>query len=208
MREEENKRATSEITDSATNDKFVPGHEFDGIRELANEPPFWLSAIFVITVVFSYYYLAKYHIFDAGDLQEEAYKKEMAKYVEDEEEIPDTGTEGNAETKILKPFSDEENLNLGKELFKTNCTVCHLSKGQGLVGPNLTDNYWIHGGSYEDIVNIIIEGVPSKGMISWETQLNKTQIQQVSSYVYSLVGTDPPNPKPPEGELYDPGSKE
>jgi cytochrome c oxidase cbb3-type subunit 3 len=79
--------------------------------------------------------------------------------------------------------------------------VCHLAQGQGVVGPNLTDDYWIHGCSIKKIYATIYVGVPEKGMISWKDQLTPEQISQVSSYILTLRGTNPPNPKAPQGDL-------
>ncbi|MCK5078305.1 MAG: c-type cytochrome, partial [Bacteroidales bacterium] len=89
-------------------------------------------------------------------------------------------------------------------IYDKSCLVCHLSKGEGLIGPNLTDQYWMYGGSIEDVIDIIVVGVPSKGMISWKDQLSPKQIQEVSSFILSLQGTNPPNAKEPQGELYNP----
>ena len=100
-------------------------------------------------------------------------------------------------------FEDEENLAAGKSIFLLNCTACHKEDGGGLIGPNHTDDYWLHGGSPKQIFHTIANGVPSKGMISWKHSLSPLQVQQVMSYVRSLRGTTPKNPKAPQGEYYD-----
>lgn len=194
--------------DPLTNDKFVPHHEFDGIRELANNPPWWLTFIFIFSLLFAYFYIAKYHFFGDGDLQIAEYENEMAQYMPDEDDDVEEGGIAIADVNIdfSQPLSDEEGLGKGAKVFSTNCAVCHLAEGQGLVGPNLTDEYWLHGGSFEDIVKVINEGVIEKGMISWTNQLSKVQIHQVSSYILTLQGTNPPNPKAPQGEKYVPES--
>lgn len=203
---EENKNLQPEEFDPVTNDQFMAGHEYDGIRELSNAPPYWLSFIFIITVIFAYVYMAKYHIFKTGDLQEEKYRKEMAMYSGEEEKAEDLmSLRPNEETLELVVLSDEASLVSGQDIYSKNCAVCHLAGGQGLVGPNLTDEYWIHGGSYGDVIELINVGVPAKGMISWKTQISQEQIHQVSSYILSLQGTNPPNPKAPEGDKYVPG---
>jgi len=89
-----------------------------------------------------------------------------------------------------------------KDIFIKNCAACHGMNGEGLVGPNFTDEYWIHGGGIKDLFKTIKYGVPQKGMISWESQLDPTQMQEVSSYILTLKGTNPPNQKAPEGILY------
>jgi cytochrome c oxidase cbb3-type subunit III len=201
---EENKKSTTPEYDPVTKDKFVEHHEFDGIRELANEPPYWLSFIFILSVVFSYAYIAKYHIFKSGDLQIAEYQSEMARFSPEEEESDLMALRPKETEESLVVLTDMESLNAGRQVFTTNCAVCHLQEGQGLVGPNLTDDYWIHGGSYSDIVTLIRNGVPAKGMISWKTQISNQQILEVASYVMTLRGSNPPNPKAPQGELYVP----
>lgn len=196
------KKTQDQEFDPVTKDKFVADHEYDGIRELDNEAPYWLSLIFILTVLFSYIYVAKYHIFKSGDLQEEEYRKEMAIYEPEEESSDITFARPETEKIELAILTDSESLSSGKSIYDNNCAVCHLSKGEGLVGPNFTDEYWIHGGSISDLVHIINEGVPAKGMISWKTQLSQQNILEVASYILTLQGTNPPNQKAPEGELY------
>ena len=101
-------------------------------------------------------------------------------------------------------LTDAESMHAGKEIYRKNCVACHGANGEGGIGPNVTDDYWIHGGSLADILKIISLGVPAKGMIPWRSTLKTDQIHQVASYMTSLVGTDPPNPKAPQGELYSP----
>lgn len=101
-------------------------------------------------------------------------------------------------------MTDDTNLAEGKKIWDTQCFACHLNDGGGSVGPNLTDDYWIHGGDMASIVNIIKVGVPAKGMIPWEAALTPEQIMQVSSFIkVKLVGTTPAIPKEPEGELFE-----
>lgn len=102
----------------------------------------------------------------------------------------------------LTPFADTENLLAGEKIFTTSCAVCHGNSGQGVIGPNFTDEYWIHGGSMNDIVKLIRVGVPAKGMIPWDKTLTPDEIKQVASYIITLEGTNPANQKAPEGELY------
>ena len=90
----------------------------------------------------------------------------------------------------------------GKTIFNTNCTVCHGPAGGGLIGPNLTDEFWIHGGGVVNVFKTIKYGVPVKGMISWQNQLNPKQMQAVANYILTLKGTNPANGKQPEGTIY------
>jgi mono/diheme cytochrome c family protein len=111
-----------------------------------------------------------------------------------------------AQTKMdldYERLTDSASLDAGKQIYITNCASCHGPQGQGGIGPNMTDNYYIHGGRINDLMAVIINGVPVKGMISWKGILNDVQMNQVASYMMSLRGTNPPNPKDPQGELVD-----
>lgn len=183
--------------DELTGDKILSGHEYDGIKELDNKLPKWWLWLFYITIIFSVIYGLRYHVLGWGDLQEMEYDKEVA----EASVIYQKPVETNAITADnVTVLTDEASLAAGKDIYDKQCAVCHLAEGQGLVGPNMTDEYWIHGCSINDIFNIIIVGVPEKGMISWKEQLTPVQIQQVSSFLLTLVGTNPPNPKEPQGE--------
>jgi mono/diheme cytochrome c family protein len=100
-------------------------------------------------------------------------------------------------------LTDEASLKAGAETFKNFCAACHGQAGEGLVGPNFTDNFWQHGGEFKDLCKIIVEGVPEKGMISWVGQLSGDQIKQVSSYILSLEGSTPPNQKAAQGTKFE-----
>lgn len=100
-------------------------------------------------------------------------------------------------------LTDAASLAAGEEVFKVNCIACHGGRGEGGIGPNLTDNFWIHGGKYAQIVNTINVGVPAKGMIAWNRTLKPQQIEEVASFIKTLQGTNPPNPKDPQGTLYE-----
>ena len=184
--------------DELTGDKLLAGHEYDGIRELDNRLPRWWLWLFYITIVFAAVYFVRYHVIKTGNLQDEEYQKEVA---EAKLKYGDLAKESTIDLDQLTVLTDMASLESGKAIFDKHCVVCHLAEGQGLVGPNLTDEYWIHGCSIQDIYNLIVVGVPEKGMISWKDQLSQQQMLEVSSYIVSLVGTNPPNPKEPQGEL-------
>ena len=101
-------------------------------------------------------------------------------------------------------LTDQKSLAFGQEIFISKCAACHGQKGEGTVGPNMTDEYWLHGGSIKNIFRTVYNGVPDKGMISWSNQLRPSEIQAVSSYILTLKGTNPPNPKAPQGDKYVP----
>ena len=184
--------------DDLTGDELISGHEYDGIQELNNPMPKWWLWLFYITIVFAVVYFVRYHVMHTGALQDEEYENEMA---EAARELNTTKTKTLDETNVTL-LTDAASLAAGKVIYDKNCLVCHLSKGEGLVGPNLTDEYYIHGGSIGDIFKIIKIGNPSMGMISWKDQLTPLQIQQVSSFIYEMEGTNPPNQKEAQGERY------
>lgn len=175
-------------------------HEFDGIRELDNTIPPWFNILFYGTIVIGILYLLNYHVFKMSGLSAEEYNDEMKVATMQREELIRTGAFINETT--VKLMKDDATINEGKTIFNTNCTVCHGPAGGGLIGPNLTDDYWIHGGGIKNVFTTIKYGVPVKGMISWQNQLNPKQIQAVANYVLSLKGTNPANGKQPEGTIY------
>ncbi len=184
--------------DELTGDELLSNHEYDGIQELNNPMPKWWLWLFYNTIIFAAVYMVRYHVMKTGDLQDEEYAKEMANAAMMMK--PKASKELSASTVTI--LTDEVSMIAGKVIYDKNCMVCHLTKGEGLVGPNLTDEYWIHGGSIGDIYKIIEVGNPSKGMISWKGQLTPKQMQEVGSFILSMQGTNPPNQKAPEGKLY------
>jgi len=184
--------------DKLTGDNLIAGHDYDGIQELDNNLPKWWIGLFYITIAFSIIYLLRYHVLDWAPLQEQEYQNELAAAETKYKKAP--GGDG-IDASSVTILTDEASMAEGKAIYDKNCAVCHLAEGQGLVGPNMTDEYWIHGCNIGDLFNIIVVGVPAKGMISWESQLTPLQIQQVASFILSMQGTNPPNPKEPQGEL-------
>jgi cytochrome c oxidase cbb3-type subunit 3 len=99
-------------------------------------------------------------------------------------------------------LADATGIAEGDKLFHSNCYACHGAKGEGGVGPNLTDNYWLHGGTINDVFKTIKYGWPDKGMQAWEKMYSPIQIKNLASYIKTLAGTNPPNPKAPQGDLF------
>ncbi len=101
-------------------------------------------------------------------------------------------------------FSPDPDLEAGAKIYQRSCALCHGAKGEGNVGPNLTDEYWLYGGSFKDVLRSTKFGIPSKGMIPWKGRLNNKELRDVTAYVLSLAGTNPSGAKGPEGEKYNP----
>lgn len=175
-------------------------HAYDGIHELDSKIPPWFAWLFILTIIFAAYYMIDYHIIGSGQVQQEEYAQEVKLASLEREALIKSGAFINEETVTL--LTDASALEAGKTIFQTNCIACHAVDGGGIVGPNLTDNYWIHGGGIKNVFKTVKVGVPAKGMISWQTQLSPNQIQEVSSYIISLQGTTPANPKQPEGDVW------
>ena len=188
--------------DEVTREKLITDHEYDGIRELDNDLPPWWKYLFYITILFALVFFLVYHVFKMGDHQEALYEKEMAAAAE---MYKSTGPSIDATTAVV--IDDEAGLADGKETYDKICSVCHGKYGEGLIGPNFTDEYFIHGGTIGDMYTIVITGVIEKGMISYKDQLSPEKIQNVLSYIISLQGTDPANQKAPEGDRWVDGEK-
>lgn len=176
-----------------TKDPLLLDHEADGIKELDNNLPAWWVWLFYLCVIFGIGYLGYYHVLAKGDLQKAEYDKEMA---------AGNAIKGAALAKFessiasVEPAKQPENVEHGRQLFATYCAPCHRADAGGLVGPNLCDDYWIHGPAFADTVKVIWNGVPDKGMLAWKEQgFKPSDIMDVASYIYTLRGSNPPNPK-------------
>ncbi len=187
-------------------------HEYDSIRELDNVLPPWWLWMFYVTIIFSVVYLIHYHVSPVkafekigfvgpGVGQEELYKMEVQEAEQKKQEYLAV-VAGKINEENVTALSDANEIQQGKEIFTSNCVTCHGKEGQGGAGPNLTDDYWLHGGGIKNIFKTIKYGVPEKGMIAWESQLSPKQIQQVASFILTLRGTNPPGAKEPQGELW------
>lgn len=177
-------------------------HAYDGIRELDNRVPPWFNFLFYGTILFSIIYLVQYHVIGSGNVQQDEYLAEVREANLQKEILLKTGA--LLDENSVKFVKDAGSLSNGKDIFLKNCASCHANDGGGLVGPNLTDKYWINGGGIQNVFKTIKYGVPAKGMISWQTQLNPTQMQEVASYILTLEGTEPAAPKAPEGNIWEP----
>ena len=175
-------------------------HDYDGIKELDNALPPWWKYGFYITIVVAVFYILKFEVWHTGMNPTEEYAAEMtAAKIQTDAYL--AAAKDNVDENSVTAL-DAKGAAAGKEIFTKTCVACHLAEGQGSVGPNLTDDYWIHGGGIKDIFKTIKYGYPDKGMQSWQSTYSPVQIQQLASYIRTLKGTNPPNPKAPQGDLY------
>ncbi|MCO6432250.1 MAG: c-type cytochrome [Deltaproteobacteria bacterium] len=172
-------------------------HEFDGIQEYDNDLPRWWVWLFWITIIISVIYPFVYD-FGPGQFASESVDAEVAELMKSRAALV-TGN-GSDELSLLRLASDQEALSSGREIYATRCAACHAEAGQGLIGPNLTDDNWLHGGKITDLHRVVVNGVLEKGMVPWKDQLSPEQLNSVVAFVWSLHGTNPPNPKAPEGD--------
>ncbi len=177
-------------------------HNYDGIQELDNNLPPWWKYGFYATIVYACAYLFYFHV-AGGPSSHDEYNKE----VEDAKAAVAVYMAKNAmnvdENSVT--LADATGVTEGKATYAANCAPCHGANGEGTVGPNLTDDYWIHGGSINEVFKSIKYGWPAKGMKAWQTDLTPVQIKNVASYIKSLLGTNPANAKAPDGVLYQEG---
>jgi cytochrome c oxidase cbb3-type subunit 3 len=180
-------------------DPLLLDHEYDGIRELDNKLPRWWVWLFWGCNIFAIIYMGYFHVFARGDVAE--YGQMKAEYLREMkvgEAIKQAAVARfEAEMVSMQPSTDPAMLAEGKQTFMTLCAPCHRPDGGGLVGPNLTDDYWIHGSNFVDNLKIIWNGVPSNGMVTWRGVLKPSTIHAVGSYIYTLRGSKLATPGKP-----------
>lgn len=184
-----------------TQDEIAFDHAFDGIRELDNKLPPWWVGMFYVTIIIGVSFFMYDVVLDMNGSSGDRYEQEMA-MAEESKKARLAALGSQIDESSVKQLTDENALAAGQAEFVAKCAACHLADGGGSVGPNLTDKYWLHGGSVQDVFKTIKYGVPAKGMIAWESQLTPTQMQNIASFILSLQGTTPATPKDPQGELY------
>ncbi len=175
-------------------------HDYDGIKELDNALPPWWKWGFYFTIIVAVIYIFNFHVFGTGQNPEQEYAAEMAEGKRLEEQY-------KARTKTLVDennitLADADGIAAGKALFTQSCVACHMADGGGGIGPNLTDEYWMHGGGLNDIYKTIKIGYADKGMQSWQSMYSPAQMRNLTSFIKSLKGTKPATPKAPQGDLF------
>lgn len=181
-------------------------HNYDGIRELDNHLPPWWKWLFYGTIIFAGIYLVFYHLSDTLPLPLKEYENELALADEQARKLKASNPVAAIDETTVQLITDAAALGDGKTTFLNNCASCHRRDGGGDIGPNLTDPYWKHGGSIQDVFKVIRHGVQGTNMIAWEGFISPEKMQNVANYVLTLQGTNPENPKKPEGDLYQPKS--
>lgn len=179
-------------------ESLLMDHSYDGIRELDHVLPRWWLWILYGTIIFAIIYSA-YYLPGFGPGQ----SQELATNMKDIEALRpvDHNPPGGSDQELLAAFKNPEKLKHGAEVFAGKCLACHGEKGQGVVGPNLTDDFWIHGkGTLRDVAEVVNAGVLDKGMPPWGQVLTSDELRDVVAFVHSLHGTNPPGAKPPQGE--------
>lgn len=173
-------------------------HEFDGIQEYDNPLPGWWKGLFWATFVFAVGYFVHYQLTDKGLSVADEYALEMKEHRAQQQALAAAAGEVS-EDSLVALMNDGAAVKEGASKYAAVCAACHADKGQGLVGPNLTDGHWIHGaGKLTDIFKVVDEGVLAKAMPAWGKQLKPDELRKVVAYVGTLRNTNVAG-KPPEG---------
>jgi cytochrome c oxidase cbb3-type subunit 3 len=176
-------------------------HDYDGIKELDNVLPPWWVYLFYGTIIFALVYLVRFHVMNEYD-QEQEFKNEVELAELEKSKLPKSAADEISYETVVA-VTDATSLAKGKEIFNNACAACHKADGGGLVGPNLTDKHWINGGGIKNIFKLISEGSKNNpSMVAWKANLSATDIQSVSSYILTLEGSNPPDAKAAEGEIW------
>jgi cytochrome c oxidase cbb3-type subunit 3 len=175
------------------------GHDFDGIHELNNPTPPWWKWGFIFTVCFGIVYFWRTEISHSAPSQlEELAAAESKAAIEKQEYLKKAAN--NIDENNVTLLTDPNDISAGQKVFIANCAPCHGPQGQGVVGPNLTDDYWLHGGKVNEVFKTIKYGVPDKGMKSWQEDFSPRQLAQLASFIKSIHGSNPPNAKEAQGQ--------
>ena len=181
--------------------EIILDHNYDGIKELDNDLPPWWKYMFYASIVFAIVYMLRFQVFNDYN-QVEEYQTEVAEALLEIEEWKKTAKDIVDVNSVIL-LTEASDLKAGQGIFTEKCIACHKADGGGGIGPNLTDTHWILGGGIKNIFKTISEGGrDGKGMISWKTDLKPAEMAQVASFVLSLQGTTPAEPKEAEGDIW------
>lgn len=195
------KRYWEDVVPVEREHEILKHHEFDGIRELDNSLPPWWVNLFILCVIWAGVFMFYYHFGGGGPNQYEYYEREMEQ-AKKRQAIAIAGQSNAVDETNVTALTDAGSLGEGELIYKASCAACHGQAGEGGVGPNMTDPYWLHGGGIKNIFRVIKYGVPEKGMIAWSAQLKPGDMQKVASYILTMEGSNPPNAKGPQGEIW------
>ncbi|MBV8254722.1 MAG: c-type cytochrome [Chitinophaga sp.] len=189
----------TKTVDAASEEEEDMGHDYDGIRELNNPTPPWWKWGFYFSITFAVVYLWRGYVSGTAPTQVQELAMAEEKAAAAKAEYMKNAANNVNETNV-KELTAPDEIAGGQKLFISNCAPCHGPQGQGVVGPNLTDDYWLHGGKIGDVFKTIKYGVPDKGMKAWQEDFSPRQIALLASFIKSIHNSNPPNPKAPQGE--------
>jgi cytochrome c oxidase cbb3-type subunit III len=173
-------------------------HVYDGIAEENNPMPSWWIWLFILCCIFGFIYWLHFQSGGGPTLKQE-YEQALKDYQEKADKNA-ANTESETEESLMAFMKSEKAIHEGSEIFAAKCAICHGASLEGKIGPNLTDNFWSTGdGTRTAVIHTIRKGSAVKGMPAWETQMKPIEIKEVAAFVYSKIGSNPPNPKAPEG---------
>jgi len=170
-------------------------HSYDGIQEYDNPMPQWWVTTFWLTIVFAFFYYLNPFNTGVGSGMKAEYDKDMAAF----RAAHPSNTAGPGTSALLAVVARKSEVAEGRKIFASRCAACHAADGGGMIGPNLTDDASLHGGTIDSIYAILVNGVVAKGMPAWSKLLKDDEIQEVVAYVWTLRGTTPAKPKEPQG---------
>ncbi len=186
---------------------IMMAHDYDGIRELDNHLPPWWTGLFYATIVFSIIYMLFFHVFNTLPLSTQEYENELTVAQEQMKKFQASNPVAAIDETNVEATTDAIALREGKQVFLNNCASCHRKDAGGDIGPNLTDEYWLHGGDIRSIFKTVRHGVKGTNMIAWEGFISPEKMKNVASYVLTLQGSNPANPKKPEGQISKPAQE-
>ena len=193
---------TEERSDAPERDVVIEGHRYDGIREYDNPMPGWWVWIFIVSIIFAVIYVLGIHVFDFIDDYQDDLAQQVAVIEARQAAFAEAGGGFDASPENLASFvSDPTAVESGAATYAAYCAACHGNEGQGLIGPNLTDEYWIHGATPEALFTVVTHGVADKGMPPWEGSIAAEDRARVVAFIASLAGTNPAGAKEPQGDV-------